>query len=122
MAVYRVSGKAYTHLGGGWENGGIQFATREFGQFTVLRDTMAPAIKPVTVNNTAVRFRIRDNLSGISKFEASIDGKWLLMHFDAKTATIWSEKLNKGEPLRGNFKLVVTDQAGNEATYTHKIL
>jgi hypothetical protein len=121
MAVYRVNGRAHTYLGGGWENGGIHFATREFGQFTVLRDTIAPTIKPVTVNNTAVRFKIRDNLSGIANFEANINGKWLLMHYDSKTATIWSEKLNKAEPLRGDFKLVVTDLAGNEATYTHKI-
>jgi murein DD-endopeptidase MepM/ murein hydrolase activator NlpD len=120
-AVYRVNGKAYTYLGGGWENGGIHFPTREFGQFTVLRDTLAPMIKPVTVNNTAVRFRIRDNLSGIATFEATINGKWLLMHYDSKTATIWSEKLNKAEPLRGDFRLLVTDLAGNEATYTHKI-
>lgn len=121
LAVYRVNGRAYTYLGGGWENGGIHFATREFGQFMVLRDTVAPIIKPVGVNNTAVRFKIRDNLSGIATFEASINGQWLLMHYDSKTATIWSEKLNKTEPLRGDFKLVVTDLAGNEATYTHKI-
>jgi hypothetical protein len=121
MAVYRVSGRSHTYLGGGWENGGIHFATREFGEFTILTDTVAPTIKPITVNATAVRFKIRDNLSGISKYEASINGKWLLMHFDSKSATIWSEKLNKAEPLRGDFKLVVTDMAGNETTYTHKI-
>jgi hypothetical protein len=121
MAIYRQSGRSFTYLGGGWENGGIHFATREFGQFRILRDTVPPTIKPVTVNNTAVRFRIKDNLSGISEFEANIDGKWLLMHYDSKTATIWSEKLNKAEALKGEFNLVVTDLAGNKATYTHKI-
>lgn len=121
LAVYRMNGRSYTYLGGGWENGGIHFATREFGQFTILRDTVPPMIKPIGLNSTAVRFKIRDNLSGIANFEANINGKWLLMHYDSKSATIWSEKLNKAEPLKGDFKLVVTDLAGNEAVYTHKI-
>jgi hypothetical protein len=121
MAVYRKQGRSYTYLGGGWENGGIHFATREFGDFTILRDTVPPTIKPVAVNSSVARFKIRDNLSGISNFEATINGKWLLMHYDSKSATIWSEKLDKKEPLKGDFKLVVTDEAGNEATYTHKL-
>jgi hypothetical protein len=120
-AVYRVSGKSYTYLGGGYENGGIHFATREFGEFTVLRDTVPPSIKPISVNSTAARFKIRDDLSGINKYEANINGQWLLMHYDAKSATIWSEKLNKKEPLKGELRLVVTDEAGNETTYTQKL-
>jgi hypothetical protein len=120
-SIYRVNGRAYTHLGGTWENGGIHFATREFGAFTVLRDTVPPAIKAVAVNNTVARFKIRDNLSGIANFEASINGNWLLMHYDSKSATIWSEKLDKTVPLKGEFKLVVTDLAGNETVYTHKL-
>ncbi len=120
-AVYRMNGRAATYLGGGWENGGIHFVTREFGEFTILRDTVPPTIKPISVNSTAVRFKIRDNLSGIKSYEANINGKWLLMHYDAKSATIWSEKLNKAEPLKGDFKLVVSDEAGNETTYTHKL-
>ncbi len=121
FAVYRMNGKAATFLGGKLENGGIHFATREFGEFTVLRDTVPPTIKVISMNTTAVRFKIRDNLSGIERYEANINGKWLLMHYDAKSATIWSEKLKKAEPLKGEFKLVVTDQAGNETTYTHKL-
>jgi hypothetical protein len=121
MGVYRKSGRAYTHLGGTWENGGIHFATREFGEFTILRDTVPPTIKPVSVNSSAVRFKIRDNLAGINTFEATINGQWLLMNYDSKSATIWSERLNKKEPLKGDFKLVVSDEAGNEATYTHKL-
>jgi murein DD-endopeptidase MepM/ murein hydrolase activator NlpD len=122
MAVYRVSGGGATNLGGTFENGGIHFATREFGDFMILQDTIPPTIKAVSLNGTAVRFKIRDNLSGINRYEANINGKWLLMHYDSKSATIWSEKLNKKEVLRGDFKLVVTDDAGNQATFTQKIL
>lgn len=120
-AVYRVSGKSYSYLGGGYENGGIHFTTKEFGEFTILRDTVPPMIKPISVNSTAARFKIRDDLSGINSYEANINGQWLLMHYDSKSATIWSEKLNKGEPLKGELRLVVKDEAGNETTYTHKL-
>jgi murein DD-endopeptidase MepM/ murein hydrolase activator NlpD len=121
-AVYRTAGRGFTYLGGGWENGGVQFATREFGDFTILQDTVPPTIKVIGVNSTAVRFKIRDNLSGINDYQANINGQWLLMHFDSKSATIWSEKLDKSKPLKGDFTLVVTDNAGNSTTYTHKIL
>lgn len=120
-AVYRVSGRSFSYIGGGYENGGIHFASREFGEFTILRDTVPPSIKPISVNQTAVRFKIKDDLSGISSYEATINGKWLLMHHDAKSATIWSEKLNKAEPLKGELRLVVKDQSGNETTYIHKL-
>jgi murein DD-endopeptidase MepM/ murein hydrolase activator NlpD len=121
-AVYRTAGRGFTYLGGGWENGGVRFATREFGDFTILRDTVPPTIRVIGVNNTAVRFKIKDNLSGINDYQANINGQWLLMHFDSKSATIWSEKLDKSKPLKGDFTLVVTDNAGNSTTYTHKIL
>jgi hypothetical protein len=121
-AVYRTAGRGFTYLGGGWENGGVQFATREFGDFTILQDTVPPTIRVIGVNNTDVRFKIKDNLSGINDYQANINGEWLLMHFDSKSATIWSEKLDKSKPLKGDFTLVVTDNAGNSTTYTHKIL
>jgi hypothetical protein len=121
-AVYRVAGKgAYSYLGGGWQNGGVLFSTREFGDFVILRDITPPTLKAVSVNGTIARFKIKDNLSGIDKFEANINGKWLLMHYDPKRATIWSEKLNKDQPLKGTLTLTVTDNAGNETKYTKQI-
>jgi hypothetical protein len=121
-AVYRVAGKgAYAFIGGKRENGAVHFSTREFGDFVILRDEVAPTIKPVVINGVIAKFKIKDNLSGINSYEANINGNWLLMHYDAKTGTIWSEKLNKSEPLKGKFTLVVTDNAGNETKFTKQI-
>lgn len=120
-AVYRRAGKGYNYLGGGWQNGGVHFSTREFGDFVIMRDLVPPTIRAVAVNNYIARFKIKDDLSGINKFEATIDGKWLLMHYDPKTTSIWSEQLDKKKPLKGVFKLVLTDNAGNETTYTKQI-
>jgi len=121
MGVYRIEGKGYSYLGGKWENGAVHFSTREFGDFTILRDMTPPTIKPVVVNNHIARFKIHDDLSGISSYRATVDGQWLLMYYDSKTATIWSERLNKDVLMKGEFKLVVVDQAGNRSEYTNHL-
>lgn len=121
VAVYRIVGKGHSYEGGKWVNGSLNFTTREFGNFTILNDKVAPTIQVIYVNSQAARFRIKDALSGIHSFEATINGKWLLMNYDAKSNMIMSEKLNKKELLKGDFVLTVTDNAGNKKTYTHRI-
>ncbi|MEX2235637.1 MAG: M23 family metallopeptidase [Cyclobacteriaceae bacterium] len=121
MGIYRIEEKGYSHLGGNWENGAVHFSTREFGDFTILQDLNVPTIKPVVVNNYTARFKIDDDLSGISSYRATIDGQWLLMYYDSKSSTIWSERLNKDELMKGEFKLVLVDQAGNRAVYTNQL-
>ena len=121
MAVYRVNGKGNTYLGGDWVNDRINFNTREFGDFMVLQDSIAPTIKPVFVNSSSARFKIKDVLSGISVYEATVNGAWVLMHYDNKNGVIWTESLNKSVPMRGLFELTVTDKAGNKSTFKQKI-
>ncbi len=120
-AVYRKTGKAYSYIGGDFKNGKITFHAREFGDFTILQDNVKPTIRTVFIDNSGARFRIKDNLSGINSIEASINGEWLLMHFDSKSGSIWSEKLDKTKPLKGDFELVITDNSGNKSVFTKKI-
>jgi hypothetical protein len=122
LGVYRKEGNSYSYLPSEWKNNRIRFNTREFGEFVIRRDTLAPTITPVSVNATSARLKIRDNLSGISYFEANISGEWLLMVYDYKTGYIKSEKLDKARPLKGDFELKVVDNAGNEKIYKQKIL
>jgi hypothetical protein len=122
MAVYRVSAKGgSTYLGGEWVNDRINFSTREFGDFMVLRDSVAPSIRAIYVNSSAARFKIKDDLSGIETYEATINGEWLLMHYDNKNGVIWSETKNKNIPLKGLFELTVADKAGNKSTFRQNI-
>lgn len=121
VAVYRIVGRGYSYEGGKWVNGNFNFTTREFGHFTILADTVPPSIRFIYANNQAVRFKINDNLSGIAKFEATINGKWLLMNYDAKSDAIMSERMSKDELLKGDFELKVTDNAGNVKTFNYKI-
>lgn len=121
VGVYRLVGKGYSYEGGKWINGSLNFSTREFGNFTILQDKVPPTIQVIYVNNQAARFKIKDALSGIHSFEATINGKWVLLNYDAKSNAIVTEKLNKHEPFKGDFVLTVTDNAGNKKVYTQKI-
>ena len=110
--------------GGTYENGYIKAVPRNFGSFYVAIDTTAPTVTPVNISNgkrmtgiAKMTFKIRDNLSGIKSFNGYIDGKWVLMEFDTKTATLWhtfDEHTGAGEH---QLKLVVEDMKGNVKTY-----
>ena len=120
-AVYRV-GNGNSYLNGKWSNDRIRFSTRELGDFQILEDTIPPTITRISINGNSARLRIRDGLSGISHFEANINGEWLLMNYDYKSGIIQSEKLDKKKPLKGDFQLKVVDQSGNERIFKQKIL
>ncbi len=122
IGVYRIVGKGFSYEGGKWLNGSINFTTREFGNFTILKDNVPPTIQVIYANTQAARFKIKDALSGINSFEATLNGQWFLMTYDAKSNTIMSEKLDKRQPLRGDFVLTVTDNAGNKKIYKQRIL
>lgn len=121
VGVYRIAGRSYTFLEAEWNNGRVHFNTREFGDFTILRDSIAPSIVPLQVNNQTARFKIRDDLSGLLKYDATLNGEFLLMYFDAKSNTLWSKQLDPTKPMTGDFQLRVTDNAGNESYFTKKI-
>ncbi len=120
-AVYRV-GNGNSYIGGKWLNDRIHFSTRELGDFKILEDTIPPSITRISINGSSTRLRIRDGLSGISYFEANLNGEWLLMNYDYKSGILQSEKLDKKKNLKGDFQLKVVDQSGNERIFKQKIL
>ncbi|RZK70197.1 MAG: M23 family peptidase, partial [Pedobacter sp.] len=63
-------------------------------------------------------FKIRDNLSGIQNFNGFIDGKWVLMEFDTKTASLWHTFDEQTGPGKHTFELVVKDMKDNTKTYS----
>ncbi len=101
-----------SYVGGQWDGNSIRFKTRNFGTFVLDQDLQKPTITPIRVNSSEIRFTIRDNSSGIQSFEASVNGKWVLMRYEHKQAVIWSEKLEE-QVFKGPVVLKVTDQAGN---------
>jgi len=122
---YRIfdinNSKNPSFIGGVWDNGVISFSVRGSGKYALLLDEEKPTIKEISRTETRISFRIKDKKSGIKEFRAEIDGAWILMNYDSKRNLIWSERLNKKAPLKGNFMLKVLDNAGNESTLNLKL-
>ena len=120
--IYQVNNPKYPSFRGGeWENEKISFSFSSFGKFTLLKDDTPPTIKKGRIDSKRVSFTIKDDLSGISEFRATLNGDWLLMKYDGKRNLIWSERLDKSKPLTGDLALSVIDNAGNEQIFTLKL-
>ncbi|MFM7428294.1 MAG: M23 family metallopeptidase [Flammeovirgaceae bacterium] len=122
IAAYHLEANRYEYVGGAWSNDRITFNTTELGDFVLLTDSVAPTITRISCTTLSARFRVGDNLSGIEKYEAKINGEWMLMKYDYKTGILQSERLDKRKFLKGDFELKVKDRAGNERVYRQRIL
>lgn len=95
---------------------------RVLGEFTLLLDTLKPEISAINFKNgklsdgiKTLKVKIKDEQSGIDSYEATLNGSWLLMAYDAKNDLLiyeFDERLKKGE---NQFTLQVTDKVGNTA-------
>lgn len=120
--LYYVNSRGrLSYEGGHWNGNQITVSTRTFGEYVLKEDTKKPEVSLIRHQNNQVVFRMRDELSGVKEFQATLNGEWLLMKFDHRKAVIWSERLDKSKPLKGDFKLVVTDEVGNETVYEQKL-
>lgn len=110
--------------GGYFENGYVKASPRNLGSFFIAIDTVAPNIVPINISNgknmadlSKMSFKISDALSGIKSFNGYIDGQWILMEFDTKTASLWhtfDERTLKG---KHTFELIVVDMKDNLKKY-----
>lgn len=99
--------------------------TKSLGTFTLARDTVNPTIKPVNFQDgnwlsklSALKIKIDDDLSGISNYRATINGKWILMEYDYKKNTLtydFNDRINT--ETENNLKVIVTDNVGNSTTF-----
>lgn len=102
-------------------DGGLNYFSKYLGKSQLLKDTIPPIIKAGLVNAMNARFNIYDNLSGIDKIEATVNGQWVLMVFDKKNHIIYSEPWPRQLPMKGEFKLRVSDKAGNVKEFVKKL-
>ncbi|RYG19414.1 MAG: M23 family metallopeptidase, partial [Chitinophagaceae bacterium] len=110
--------------GGYFENGYVKATPKTLGNFSIAIDTIAPIIIPLNIAEgknmnslSKMSFRISDNLSGIKSFNGYIDGKWVLMEFDAKTASLWHSFDEQTQSGKHNFELLVSDMKDNIKRY-----
>ena len=110
--------------GGYFENGYVKANPKTFGNYSIAIDTIAPTIIPINIaegrnmnSSSKMSFKIRDNLSGIKSFNGYIDGKWVLMEFDTKTASLWHTFDERTASGKHSFELLVTDMKDNVKRY-----
>lgn len=113
------TGKSYVggHLDGDYFTAKI----KSFGTYAVFADTEKPTIKlhaaPKYSNYSKsknLQILISDNLSGIKSYRATVDGKWILMEYDAKSARLTHTFDEHIKPGLHKLQVVVLDHCGNE--------
>jgi len=105
----------------------FQAKISQFGKYTLMIDSVPPVIvqmnlikgKP-SLRDSCLVFKISDKLSGIDKYRGSIDGKWVLMKYDAKSGLLRYE-FDEHLPRTGKkhqLVLLVSDHSGNKQVKT----
>lgn len=119
--MYRFNNNGYSFVGGEFNDNQFEFSTRDFGEYVLLTDSIAPTITPISILNNNLKFKITDDLSGIRNFNVFVNNNWILMDYDYKTKYIWSVDLSLSPNESTEIKVIVTDMANNETIYTSKL-
>lgn len=99
--------------------------TKKLGTYVLTVDTKNPEIKPLNFlnkkwisNNKTLKIKISDDLSGISSYRATINGKFILMEYDYKKDVLTYDFGDKIiSETENNLKLIVIDNVGNNTTF-----
>ena len=125
--IAKIKGEKFRYFGNKWENNFLTAKISEFGDFAIAADTILPKITGVNIypgkeikKQQTIKCLIEDKESGIKKYNASINNKWILMEYDHKRKLLeydFNEIVQKGENI---FNLEVEDMLGNIKNYSAK--
>ncbi len=137
LAYFFNDEKNFRSAGGNFDNEFVRGKASNFGHYFVTIDTVAPSIKQVFINTEEALsdslhyyFGIKDNFSGIGKYEGFLNNEWILLDFDAKSNLltyhfdeVWRKqvtlnkdsKLKNGPIIKPEVIIRVTDRKGNIA-------
>ncbi len=112
--------------GGEWNDGMVKANIRSFGRYMVLVDTIAPELKPLNLggsqdmsSKSSIRFRIKDQQSGVKSYEGYIDNHWALFEYDLKNDLVFYQfdpkRLKRGK--YHELELYIIDNKDNIAYY-----
>lgn len=121
--------KDLSGAGGEYQEGWVTFSTSNFGTYAVVADTTMPTIKVLGLSKTNVlsdtskfQVKISDNMSGIATYTGTLNGKWILLDYDAKNDLL---QFDFDETVLFNQKqelqIIVTDKKGNTNTWKSEV-
>lgn len=115
-----------TGAGGTYNQGSVTASLRNFGSYAIAADTVSPEILPLNLpagndysRARVMQFTIRDDLSGIEKYEGYIDNRWALFEYDPKNEllTYRFDAKHIAQGAAHELELYVTDEQGNVNLY-----
>jgi hypothetical protein len=113
-AVYNLDNKKRGKFSGGiWNGNTIRFGTKIFGDFTIKEDTIPPRISFSKAVGKTMYFKMSDNLSGVQHWYGYLNGKFIIMHYEAKYNVIYTDLLENGQAIKGDLLLGAIDNMGN---------
>lgn len=125
LIVSTTNGRSWYAEGGKWNGNNISVKTRSLGGYAIAVDTIKPKVTPINIYQNAnmskkwsISVKATDNLSGINYFRGTVDGKWVLMEYDAKNnlfSYYFDENVSAG---KHNFKFTVSDGVGNSTSFS----
>ena len=103
----------------------LSASSNALGTYALVMDTKGPRISATNFqdgkwlsNFRYLKFKITDDLSGISNYRATINGQWVLVEYEYKTNSLTFDfNDNVVNDTKNELKLVVTDNVGNSATF-----
>lgn len=98
--------KRFSALKTRWTEEGLEASPRVLGEYTVRQDTIAPVILYTGRAGQKIRFRMVDDLSGISSYRVEVNGKWCLFTYDAKNRLL-EGNINEPVFVKGKNRLVL---------------
>ena len=111
-------------VGGNYDGTYVTTRIRKFGRYSVMVDTVAPELIPLNVSDTTfinrhkeLKFKIRDEFSGLKSYRAEMNGKWILMEYDLKNDLLLYKIDSLTQDGGNNFHLKVYDNSGNLSDY-----
>ena len=113
-------------VGGQWTEGRVVAKLRSFGRYCIVADTVPPRIVPGFAAGAdlsdarVVSLTVSDNLSGIDRYEVTIDGQWVLFEYDPKNRKLTHRFAHSPVETTGGIhqlEAVVTDAKGNVSRY-----
>ncbi|OHX66340.1 M23 family metallopeptidase [Flammeovirga pacifica] len=117
--VYKKDRKGeWEYVGGKWEGNTITFKTNRWGTFGIFSENVPPKIIPLKKwKHNQLRFKIEDDASGIATYEATLNGEFILLEYDAKKDYLQTRLRDDKAALKGEFIMKVRDHAGNESVF-----
>lgn len=112
-----------TEWNGPWASASI----RNFGDYTLVADTVKPIIRMYKAKNTTslvagqkISFLIKDELSGIKTYRGLLNGKWVLFEYDAKNDLLFHIVEEKSLSKENIIEIEVEDRVGNKNQWERK--